>query len=55
MDAKLVAKLEAALDAAEAMFKEIEEPTMNLGEQYQFCKSQMKHVKAARKALQNGR
>lgn len=51
MDKKLHEKLEAALDAAEAMFNEIENPTMNLGQQYDFCKQQMKAVKAARKAL----
>ena len=51
MDAKLRAKVAAALDAAEAMFKEVEDPTMNLGDQYHYFKEQMKAVKAARKAI----
>ena len=53
MNEKLKAKLTAALDAADAIFNEIENPTMNLGQQYDFAKEQMKAVKAARKALKD--
>ena len=51
MDKKLIGKMEAALDAATAIFEEIENPTMNLRDNYLWAKEQMKAVKAARKAL----
>lgn len=51
MDDKTRQKVVAALDAAEAIFNEIENPTMNLGEQHQFAKEKMKAVRAARKAI----
>ena len=53
MDKKLLVKIEAALDSAEAIFKEVENPTMNLGDQSAYFKAQMRAVKAARKALKD--
>jgi hypothetical protein len=55
MDGKLIDKCIVACDAATDIFKEIENPTMNLREQYEFAKEKMKPIKAARKALKDAR
>jgi hypothetical protein len=51
IDAKTLAKIDAALAAAEAMYAEIENPTRNLGDQWAYFKELIKPVKAARRAL----
>ena len=51
MDAKLRKAIEAALDAGDAMFNENREPTMNVGQQWEFFAQQHKAIEAARRAL----
>ena len=53
MDAKLRKAIEAALDAGDAMFNEIGDPTMNILDQWAFIQKQHKAIKAARRELAN--
>ena len=51
LNEKALTKIAAALDAAEAMYSEMENPTRNLGEQWAYFQELIKPVKAARKAI----
>lgn len=52
MTPKLRKAIEAALDAADEIVREIENPTMNLRDNWEFVKGQYKAIKAARRALE---
>lgn len=51
MDAKLRAKPEAALDAADTMYNEFMDASCTVADQYHIYKAAGAKVKAARKAL----
>ncbi len=53
IDAKTLAKIKAALDAADAMYAEFMEPTRSLHDQVPLYKAAHAKVKAARKAIES--